>query len=301
MCKNKCSVAVEQEASTSVQFVTEEKTRMIPGTVRGDRRGGRTDAEKDRESWQDIQTCNGEKRKKKGAYTIDWNWRTKKRRQAKTRRAALVLCVLLVLIGGVSLATRKPKNSASDTDSETVEKSVAAGTITSKVWTRDEEGEITSLVQQYYTALLANDTVTLGSVLDESVVLDEEQVAGQGDFIEAYEDFIVYTADGEEKGEYAVYISCSMQFAGIETAVPELMPAYVRTDEEGNLRLIPYSFAGTTYFDDEMNRCVTEAAEADDFLSTWQEEVQTAYDAALAGDEELNTFVAALQNSVAES
>ncbi|MCD8011461.1 MAG: hypothetical protein LUF34_12075 [Lachnospiraceae bacterium] len=141
----------------------------------------------------------GKKRKKKGAYTIDWNWRTKKRRQAKLRRAALVLCVLLVLIGGVSLATRKPKNSASDTDSETTEKSVAAGTVTSKVWTRDEEGEITSLVQQYYEALLANDTETLSLVLDESVVLDEEQVAGQSDFIEAYEDFVVYTADGAEK------------------------------------------------------------------------------------------------------
>ncbi|MCD8011462.1 MAG: hypothetical protein LUF34_12080 [Lachnospiraceae bacterium] len=83
--------------------------------------------------------------------------------------------------------------------------------------------------------------------------------------------------------------------------MPELTPAYVRTDEEGNLRLIPYSFAGTTYFDEEMNQCVTEAAGADDFLSTWQEEVQTAYDAALAEDEELNTFVAALEASVAES
>ncbi len=243
----------------------------------------------------------GKKRKKKGTYTIDWNWRTRKRRQAKIRRAAFAVCALVVLIGAVGLATRKPKNSASDTDSETAEKSVAAGTVTSKVWTRDEEGEITSLVQQYYEALLANDTETLSHVLDDSVVLDEEQVAGQSDFIEAYEDFVVYTADGAKKDEYAVYISCSMQFVGIETAVPELTPAYVRTDEEGTLRLIPYSFAGTTYFDDEMNQCVTEAAGADDFLSVWQEEVQTAYDAALAEDEELNTFVAALEASVAES
>lgn len=240
------------------------------------------------------------KRRKKGAYTIDWNWRAKQRKRKRIQRALLLVCVLAVA-GIVTLVIRKSKNSTSEAEGEAAEKSVAAGTITSKIWTRDEEGEITSLVQRYYEALLTTDTDTLNSVLDASVTLDAAQAAEQGEFIEAYEDFVVYTADGAEKGEYAVYLSCSMQFVGIETSVPELMPAYVRTDEEGTLRLIPYSFGGTTYFDEEMNQCVTEAAAADDFLSTWQEEVQTAYDAALMEDEELNTFVAALEAAVAES
>ena len=204
----------------------------------------------------------------------------------KTAIIVVAVCVIVVI---VIVAVLKLTSGDSDTDSvdfgtETEEESTVA-------WEEeDTDGEITALVTKYYTALVEVDTASLEEVLDSSVEIDEDRIILEAAVVEAYEDIVCYVTDGAEEGEYALYISYGMKFTGIDTAAPGLVPAYVRTDDEGTLRLIPWD---TAQNDEDIYEFMNTVS-ACDAIEALAEEVQAAYDAAYEADEELAAFLDSL-------
>ncbi len=232
--------------------------------------------------------------------------RRKKRARARRGRIFLILVILLALGCIAALAARafmrgNPGSFVSTTPA--VEGTAPAGTEASggesaaaqeteaaPAWTRDSNADVTKLVNEYYAALAAGDTAKLSEILDPSVTVNADQIARETQFIESYQDIGTYVTDGEKAGEYAAYISYAMKFKDIATAAPGLIPAYVRPDSEGKLRLLRYedfdssvsSFMGTVSNRPEVKQLVAD--------------VNAAFAQAQESDADLKTFIAALSS-----
>lgn len=106
---------------------------------------------------------------------------------------------------------------------------------------KDGNPLVTDLVNSYFAARLAGDSAALSKILVDGVEVINEQLESEKEFVEGYSDIAAYVTEGMTSGEFAVYISYYQKFANIATAAPGLVPCYVITDSEGNMRLSFYN------------------------------------------------------------
>ncbi len=165
------------------------------------------------------------------------------------------------------------------------------------VWVQDGSAEVVSLVNQYYAALIAVDIDTLESILDSTVEINEAQLTAEAEVIEEYQDIVCYVIDGVEAGEYAVYISYNMKFVDIDTPAPGLIPAYVRVDVEGNLRLVTWDVAK---YDSTISSFISTVATSET-IQNLAVEVQAAYQEAYNSDESLAAFMDSISGTSSSS
>lgn len=203
--------------------------------------------------------------------------------------------------GNSTTAAAESTASAGETTAAAAETTVAgsaaeSGAAASDVtWTQNSNEQITTLVNNYYTALAAGDTKTLQNLVDPSVTVDANSVASQANAVEAYQNISTYVANGQNAGEYAVYVSYEMKFSNIATAAPGLVPAYVKTQSDGSLRIIPYANFDSTvsaYMDS-----VSQSATIQQLAS----QINASYQSALAGDANLKKYIDSLGSTDAGS
>ncbi len=229
--------------------------------------------------------------------------RMERRRRDRRRKTLILIILAVIVIGAVAFAVYRSgilsTGGAAETSSEAETSSAATEESTEEAlsvdWEKDGNTKITELVTDYYAALADADADTLETLVDESVEINADSLTSQAEFIEGYEDISTYVTDGENEGEYAVFIVYSTKFVDIETAAPGMSPAYVKTDSEGALRLLTYQ-----YFDDAVTEYMTALSNTEEIL-TLSEEVQAAYEQAQEGDEDLKAFIAALSSTGEET
>ncbi|MCD8053274.1 MAG: SH3 domain-containing protein [Lachnospiraceae bacterium] len=227
--------------------------------------------------------------------------RMERRRKERKRKTLILIIVAVIVVCAAAFAVYRSgilspggdaeTSSEEESSSETEESTAEALSV---AWDEDN-AEVTELVTSYYTALAEADTESLETLVDEAVEIDADSLASQAEIIESYEDISAYVTDGENEGEYAVFIVYSTKFADIDTAAPGMTPAYVKTDSEGTLRLLTYQ-----YFDDAVTEYMTALSNTEEILAL-SEEVQTAYEQAQEEDEDLKTFIAALSSTGEET
>jgi len=155
-------------------------------------------------------------------------------------------------------------------------------------WAKDTNPDVTALVNNYYNALLEGNVNQMGAILDSTATVDEAALEAQNSYIESYDDVTTYVKDGQNPGEYAVYISYALKFMGIDTTAPGLVPAYARPNENGELRLLRYED-----FDDTVKAFMGTLSQTDD-VKDLAAQVNAAYTAALNSDPNLKSFVDSL-------
>ena len=179
--------------------------------------------------------------------------------------------------------TEAETEAPAETESET-----AAAEIT---WEKDQDPDISKLVSDYYLALSEGNIEEMKKALDETAVIDEEAVTNQTTFIDGYQDIATYVTKGAQEGEYGVYIQYAMKFKDIETPAPGLVPAYVRLDGNGELRLLRYED-----FDNDISVYMGEVSKSQQ-VQDLAAEVNKAFEDAQAADENLKTFVEGLSGN----
>ena len=179
--------------------------------------------------------------------------------------------------------TEAETEAPAETESET-----AAAEIT---WEKDQDPDISKLVSDYYLALSDGNIEEMKKALDETAVIDEEAVTNQTTFIDGYQDIATYVTKGAQEGEYGVYIQYAMKFKDIETPAPGLVPAYVRLDGNGELRLLRYED-----FDNDISVYMGEVSKSQQ-VQDLAAEVNKAFEDAQAADENLKTFVEGLSGN----
>jgi len=201
----------------------------------------------------------------------------------------VILAVLLVIFLAVKLLGKGGKTPEESTTAPEQVQTTAAPT--EATWLQNSNQDVLSLVNRYYAALTQVDFTTLEQILDSGVVVNQSKVESEAAVVEGYQDICCYITDGMNEGEYAVYVSFLMKIKNISTPAPGLVPCYVNTDSDGNLRLIPWS-------------SIEGGGEIFDYLGTVAEceaikqlaaSVTAAFQEAKDSDETLKAFLNALQ------
>lgn len=152
----------------------------------------------------------------------------------------------------------------------------------------DNVPEVSTVLEQYYTALGARDINGLFAVTDNLTAEEQAQIEAESD-VESYGDVKVYTISGPSDGTYIAFVSSRCKYLGINQTLPMLSEYYLYTKEDGSLKIMD---------DTDSDAAVTEAMKAaleNEEVKNLIEQVQNDYQNALDADASLRVYVESIQ------
>ena len=152
----------------------------------------------------------------------------------------------------------------------------------------DNVPEVSTVLEQYYTALGARDINGLFAVTDNLTAEEQAQIEAESD-VESYGDVKAYTISGSSDGTYITFVSSRCKYLGINQTLPMLSEYYLYTKEDGSLKIMD---------DTDSDAAVTEAMKAaleNEEVKNLIEQVQNDYQNALDADASLRAYVESIQ------
>lgn len=152
----------------------------------------------------------------------------------------------------------------------------------------DNVPEVSTVLEQYYTALGARDINGLFAVTDNLTAEEQAQIEAESD-VESYGDVKAYTISGPSDGTYIAFVSSRCKYLGINQTLPMLSEYYLYTTEDGSLKIMD---------DTDSDAAVTEAMKAaleNEEVKNLIEQVQNDYQNALDADASLRAYVESIQ------
>lgn len=152
----------------------------------------------------------------------------------------------------------------------------------------DNVPEVSTVLEQYYTALGARDINGLFAVTDNLTAEEQVQIEAESD-VESYGDVKAYTISGPNDGTYIAFVSSRCKYLGINQTLPMLSEYYLYTTEDGSLKIMD---------DTDSDAAVTEAMKAaleNEEVKNLIEQVQNDYQNALDADASLRAYVESIQ------
>ena len=152
----------------------------------------------------------------------------------------------------------------------------------------DNVPEVSTVLEQYYTALGARDINGLFVVTDNLTAEEQAQIEAESD-VESYGDVKAYTISGPSDGTYIAFVSSRCKYLGINQTLPMLSEYYLYTTEDGSLKIMD---------DTDSDAGVTEAMKAaleNEEVKNLIEQVQNDYQNALDADASLRAYVESIQ------
>lgn len=152
----------------------------------------------------------------------------------------------------------------------------------------DNVPEVSTVLEQYYTALGARDINGLFAVTDNLTGEEQAQIEAESD-VESYGDVKAYTISGPSDGTYITFVSSRCKYLGINQTLPMLSEYYLYTTEDGSLKIMD---------DTDSDAAVTEAMKAaleNEEVKNLIEQVQNDYQNALDADASLRAYVESIQ------
>ena len=152
----------------------------------------------------------------------------------------------------------------------------------------DNVPEVSTVLEQYYTALGARDINGLFAVTDNLTAEEQAQIEAESD-VKSYGDVKAYTISGPSDGTYIAFVSSRCKYLGINQTLPMLSEYYLYTKEDGSLKIMD---------DTDSDAAVTEAMKAaleNEEVKNLIEQVQNDYQNALDADASLRAYVESIQ------
>ena len=152
----------------------------------------------------------------------------------------------------------------------------------------DNVPEVSTVLEQYYTARGARNINGLFAVTDNLTAEEQAQIEAESD-VESYGDVKAYTISGPSDGTYIAFVSSRCKYLGINQTLPMLSEYYLYTTEDGSLKIMD---------DTDSDAAVTEAMKAaleNEEVKNLIEQVQNDYQNALDADASLRVYVESIQ------
>ena len=152
----------------------------------------------------------------------------------------------------------------------------------------DNVPEVSTVLEQYYTALGARNINGLFAVTDNLTAEEQAQIEAESD-VESYGDVKAYTISGPNDGTYIAFVSSRCKYLGINQTLPMLSEYYLYTTEDGSLKIMD---------DTDSDAAVTEAMKAaleNEEVKNLIEQFQNDYQNALDADASLRAYVESIQ------
>ena len=203
-----------------------------------------------------------------------------------------VILLLIIAFFAIKLVRGigSPKTSEPETQAitETVTEA-AKDDSENKLVKETADSELQQLVEQYYTAVAAQDYDTLQSI-SESFTDEDKKKVENASAIESYNNIVVYSKKGLTDGTYIVYAYCDAKITGIETTAPRLEELYVLTNADGKLVF------GDADSSQELQDYVLKM-QTDADIQALVKDVNGLLDAAMQKDADLASYVEAQKNN----
>lgn len=216
----------------------------------------------------------------------------------KKRVISVVLALSMVMslgLSGCSLFSSNSESADSTTEELSADTSLSAdAAVESNFQVNAIEG-INSLFTDYYTAYASGDTGMLQQLAYPFSDRELQYISLMSQYIDSYSDFIIYSKDGVNAGEYIVSVSMKIHFTGVETAAPGVETFYVKTGENGNYYIDnSYSSYNLSAQESETDQTILNYINSynsqSDVVQLFNE-VNAAYQQALQGDEALQNLM----------
>ena len=209
---------------------------------------------------------------------------------------ALFVVILLVLVKFTGTTTKTPDDgNVAATEQMATEETYQENAIPA----------VNELINNYFTAYAAGDTVTLQTLATPITQNEQSYIGVISQYIEGYQDINCYTKSGLDSNSYMVSVSLNVKFIDVETPAPGLYFFYVRTNDDGNLYIdnlySEYNLSRQeSALDTSIRNLITTFYNSTDVIEL-QNDIQQKYDAALSTDENLlNLCATTIPNAITE-
>ncbi len=99
---------------------------------------------------------------------------------------------------------------------------------------KNEDKKLNKLISKYLSAKLSKDISKFEGIVNDTSLIDLDNLERQTNYIEDYSNIDVYTKKGPEEGSFIAYAYHDVKFKSIDTLAPALNAFYVKTNEDGN-------------------------------------------------------------------
>lgn len=205
---------------------------------------------------------------------------------------AVGLFVVFVLVLAFMAKPSASKKTDGSTESTA---SVAESFAFDKDYSVDGNEAITNLLNNYYTAYVADDLDSLEKIAYPISNNEKSYIGVLSQYYESIQNIKYYSKAGLTDGSYFVSVYNEIKFYGVDTLAPTLDFFYVETDEDGNMHInnlysiFNLSFVENT-MDSDVYAVVQKYMQQEDFTAL-QQEVQTKYNEALTADANLANMI----------
>ena len=185
-------------------------------------------------------------------------------------------------------------NSSDDADSAAnLDQDIEAAQYTDEPLQENAYADVNALMDRFFKALADGDMDTIVALRDYNDDTSLITYEKRSEYIEEYTNVTCYTKPGLEENSYFVYVSYDVKIKGIDTMAPGLNAFYVYTAQDGSLKI-----------DGDMESNVDAAfklvTNQDDVVDLYNR-IDVDYNATVASDEALNTFMEELPGKVTTS
>ena len=205
---------------------------------------------------------------------------------------AVGLFVVFVLVLAFMAKPSASKKTDGSTESTA---SVAESFAFDKDYSVDGNEAITNLLNNYYTAYVADDLDSLEKIAYPISNNEKSYIGVLSQYYESIQNIKYYSKAGLTDGSYFVSVYNEIKFYGVDTLAPTLDFFYVETDADGNMHInnlysiFNLSFVENT-MDSDVYAVVQKYMQQEDFTAL-QQEVQTKYNEALTADANLANMI----------
>ena len=205
---------------------------------------------------------------------------------------AVGLFVVFVLVLAFMAKPSASKKTDGSTESTA---SVAESFAFDKDYSVDGNEAITNLLNNYYTAYVADDLDSLEKIAYPISNNEKSYIGVLSQYYESIQNSKYYSKAGLTDGSYFVSVYNEIKFYGVDTLAPTLDFFYVETDADGNMHInnlysiFNLSFVENT-MDSDVYAVVQKYMQQEDFTAL-QQEVQTKYNEALTADANLANMI----------
>lgn len=196
----------------------------------------------------------------------------------------LLLVILINVLGGKE--EQKPLGGTEALQEETE---------AAEEYATDAYPQINELINNYYKAYAKGDTESIAALADPVSDAEKSYISEFSKYVKKYKNISCYTKKGMDASSYIVSVYMEIKFKDIKTTAPGLETFYIRTREDGtfyidNLYGLFNSKMDEFPVEEEIIAFIEEFSQQEDVVAL-QAEIQQKYEAALASDEDLKTFI----------
>ncbi|WP_455715128.1 hypothetical protein [Anaerosporobacter sp.] len=220
----------------------------------------------------------------------------------KYKKMILIISMSAMGIGMVTLSLSKPKDKSDGKKADTVmvtaegtqDKSTDVEDTAAKIELVGQPGDgvlrmdiypaINELVKKYMSAKGSCDYDTLRTLVNDSSVIDEDDLRAKSEYIEDYRNIVCYTLNGPTEDSFIVYVYEDLKILNVNTLAPGMTRLYIKLDESGS----PYVYLGA--IDDETQNFIKEASNNQSVIDVI-DSVNKKLDEAITKDEDLKKFI----------